>query len=313
MTRTLDRLIEEFLRGLLIAEVDDHIQVVTSLMGEGEAAATLPRIVIECQSQDTPEFKEVGVHRIVTQISSMAEATSPVSSDDLEEMNNGVDRVIVFADNLPSYLSSQDVVTHGVNYGGESQQTLGNKLIRVRSAEIWARLLNAAPLQSQIPILPDTGTQDRAVTVSPPVVAGGNLFSDINFDGVTANVFRTKWISSASNIVIQIFSRGTSAATQGFFFGTSSNGISTDLKAAFQIATDATNTTGEILFLLNGALYYATVVGLKTLGDSSAGADVASAATTNIGTATGEYLNITGNATITAWGPLRSERAENAH
>ena len=154
MTRSLDRLIEEFLRGLIIAELqthEPHIQVVTSLMGQGEDEARLPRIVIECQSQETPDLFSVGVHRIATQISSIAEATSHVSSDDLEGMNAAVDRVIVFADNLPTYLSSQDVVTHGVVYGGESQQTLGNKLIRVRSAEIWARLLNANPIQSQVP------------------------------------------------------------------------------------------------------------------------------------------------------------------
>lgn len=154
MTRTLDRLIEEFLRGLIIAELqthEPHIQVVTSLMGEGEDEAALPRVVIQCQSQDTPEFFEVGVHRIVTQVFSIAEATSPVSSDDMEGMNTAVDRVIVFADNLPAYLSSADVKTHAVLYGGESQQTQGNKLIRVRSAEIWSRLLNASPLQSQVP------------------------------------------------------------------------------------------------------------------------------------------------------------------
>ncbi len=143
MTGSLDRSIEELLRGLIIAQVHSHIQVVTSLMGESEAPATLPRIVIECQSQDTPEFFEVGMHRIVTQIFSIAEATSPVSSDDLEEMNRGVDLVIVFADNLPTSLSSQNVQTHGVVYGGEAQQAQGDKLIRIRSAEIWSRLINA--------------------------------------------------------------------------------------------------------------------------------------------------------------------------
>ncbi len=143
MTGSLDRLVEEFLRSLIIAEVPSHIQVVTSLMGESEAAATLPRIVIECQSQQTPEFFEVGVHRIATQIMSIAEATSPVSSDDLEEMNRAVDRVIVFKDNLTAALTGSGVVTHGIVYGDESQQRLGNKLIRIRTAEIWSRLLDA--------------------------------------------------------------------------------------------------------------------------------------------------------------------------
>ncbi len=58
-------------------------------------------------------------------------------------MNSGVDRVIVFADNLSTSLSSQYVQTHGVVYGGEAQQTQGDKLVRIRSAEIWSRLINA--------------------------------------------------------------------------------------------------------------------------------------------------------------------------
>lgn len=291
MTGTLDRLIEEFLRGLIIAEVPAHIQVVTSLMGEGEAAATLPRIVIECQSQETPEFFEVGVHRIVTQISSIAEATSPVSSDDLEEMNTAVDRVIVFGDNLTSYLTSQDVVTHGVVYGGEVQQTQGNKLIRVRSAEIWARLLNANPLQSQIPILPDTGTQDIAVTISPPPQFGLGFFSALNLDlgtatsGTTHTLF-LNLISNLSNVTLAFVAKGTGRMTFSDAGATSQLGIGPSL----------------LQFIFGGITYNATAVGLKNLTDAGAGADIASAATTNIGAATGEYINITGNATITALG-----------
>lgn len=145
MTRSLDRLIEEKLRALIIARVSEYIQVVTSLMGGSEALARLPRIVIKCESQDTPELFEAGVFRIATEISSLAEATSPISSDELEEMNTGVDNVVIWADNIPASLSSSQVLTYGVVHGGESQSTDVNRIIRTRRVEIWSKLKNAPP------------------------------------------------------------------------------------------------------------------------------------------------------------------------
>lgn len=156
MTRSLDRLIEEKLRALIITQLElfpgehgdsdvQHIQVRTSLLGAGEDAATLPRIVIKCQSQDTPDLFEAGVFRIIAEFSSIAEATSQISSDDLESMNTAVDRVIIFADNIPAALTSSEVLTFGVVHGGSAQATEGNRILRVRTAEIWSKLRNQPP------------------------------------------------------------------------------------------------------------------------------------------------------------------------
>lgn len=295
MTRTLDRLIEEFLRGLIIAEVDDHIQVVTSLMGEGEEGATLPRIVIECQSQDTPEFKEVGVHRIVTQIASIAEASSPISSDDLEEMNAAVDRVIVFADNLPAYLTSQDVVTHGVVYGGEVQQTQGNKLIRVRSSEIWSRLVNASPLSSQIPA-PIILNGDKYVTVSP---ADQFNVSKINIDGGSGSVFELNWITTAANASMTWRPKGSSGSFALYSPNTLAGVVIGDNALFFRLGTTFYPSTDQGLSLIDDATPVAQHATLKLL----AGADIAASATTDLGGATGRVISITGSGgPITALG-----------
>ncbi len=295
MTGTLDRLIEEFLRGLIIAEVHSHIQVVTSLMGESEAAATLPRIVIQCQSQETPEFFEVGVHRIVTQIFSVAEATSPVSSDDMEEMNRAVDRVIVFADSLPTYLSSQDVVTHGVVYGEAAQQIQENKLIRIRSAEIWSRLITASPLTTQIPT-PVVLNADKYVTVSPADQFG---VSNINIDGGSGSVFSLNWITTAATASMTWRPKGAGGSFALYSFNTLGGIVIGDNALFFRLGSTFYITTAQGLSLVDDATAIDQHATLQLL----AGADIPAAATTDLGAATGRVISITGSGgPITALG-----------
>jgi hypothetical protein len=107
-------------------------------------------------------------------------------------------------------------------------------------------------------------TTDKLVTIGTP--ASG--ISSIRFDGGSADTFRFEPNTSSTNYYMHLFSKGDADDTQGFFFSTSSNGTTSDLKAAIQIANIAG--TGEITVINNGTGYVLTAAGLTLLDDADA-------------------------------------------
>lgn len=144
MTGSLERLIETALAALIDAE-STAIQCVENMLAGGESAAVLPRVVIKCESQESPDFQETtdgiwGVYPVQTTVACMAEATHPLSSDHMEEMTTAVDAVLVYNGGLAEALTSGSLRVFGVVPSGIQQDREGNKIIRHRSILIWARI-----------------------------------------------------------------------------------------------------------------------------------------------------------------------------
>lgn len=158
MIGTLDRIVEQSLAFLIDAD-SIGIQCVPNLLAGGESNAVLPRVVVTCKSKASPDFQSVtdgiyGVKPIDVAISSIAEATSPVSSSQMEEMNSAVDNVL---DNplLPGELTAGTLKVYGLVPGELDQEMLGNRIVRNRRLTIWARL---QPITSE-PLVTEGGEQ----------------------------------------------------------------------------------------------------------------------------------------------------------
>jgi hypothetical protein len=143
MIGTLDRLIELGIASMVDAQ-STGIQCVPNLLAGGESDAILPRVVVKSESRDDPDFHETpdgiyGVCVCSVTVYSLAEATSPMSSMDMEEMNSAVDDVI---DNplLAELLTAGTLKVYGVVPGEYDQIMNGNQIVRTRMADIWARL-----------------------------------------------------------------------------------------------------------------------------------------------------------------------------
>lgn len=148
MTGSLDRLIESGLAALIDAQ-SVGVQCVPNLRAGGESNATLPRVVVTCESQESPDFQEVpdgiyGVYPVRATVTSIIEATDPSSLDDMTEANSAVDDVIVYSGALAVALTSGTLKVYGVIPGGCRQEHSGNRIIRHREAIIWARVEGVA-------------------------------------------------------------------------------------------------------------------------------------------------------------------------
>lgn len=148
MTGSLDRLIESALAAL-IDTASTGVQCVPNLLAGGEANATLPRVVVTCESQESPDFQETpegiwGVYPVRTIVSSIGEATKPTSSADMEEANSAVDDVLIYNGALAEALTSGTLKVYGVIPGACRQEHFGNRIIRHREATVWARIQPAS-------------------------------------------------------------------------------------------------------------------------------------------------------------------------
>jgi hypothetical protein len=158
MNNTLDRIVEQNLVSLIDGD-SVGIQCVPNLLAGGEANAILPRVVVACRSKSSPDFQSIrdgfyGVRPIEATISSIAEATNPLSSAQMEEMNSAVDNIV---DNpiLAESLSAGTLKVYGTVPGEFAQEGIGNRIIRRRVVTIWARL---QPITSE-PIITEDGQQ----------------------------------------------------------------------------------------------------------------------------------------------------------
>ena len=145
MTGSLDRVLEEALASLIDAVAGSATQCVPKLLGAGEANAVLPRIVVECQRQPSPDFQRVadgmyGLYPVSTTVSCIVEATSSTSSDQMEDLVTEADSVLIYNGSLAGNLTSGTLKVYGVVPRGIRQERSGKKLIRHRDLTIWARL-----------------------------------------------------------------------------------------------------------------------------------------------------------------------------
>lgn len=158
MNNTLDRIVEQNLVSMIDAD-SVGVQCVPNLLAGGESNAILPRVVVACRSKSSPDFQSVrdgfyGVRPIEAVISSIAEATSPTSSAQMEEMNSAVDNVL---DNplLVSQLTAGTLRVYGIVLRERLQELISNRIIRRRILMIWARL---QPITSE-PLVTEDGQQ----------------------------------------------------------------------------------------------------------------------------------------------------------
>jgi hypothetical protein len=128
----------------LIGSEAPSIQCLPNLLAGGATAAILPRIVIKSESVEDQDFTDTpdgvyGVCICAVVVSSIAEATSPTSSAQMQTMNNAVDEII---DDplLFQTLTLGSLKIYGVVPGDYDQQMLGNTIVRLRMADIYARI-----------------------------------------------------------------------------------------------------------------------------------------------------------------------------
>lgn len=141
MNGTLDRLIEERLCALIAPQLPIYAQAqcVPFLRGEGESKATLPRIGIKAESQDTPELYTIGVYSVNVEAESIVAGTEKEQARQLDGMNRAIDSILG-AEGLPALLSTSRLQVYGAVIGGEAQEMGDNRLTRRRSIVIHARI-----------------------------------------------------------------------------------------------------------------------------------------------------------------------------
>ena len=177
MIGSLDRLLEENLVAL-IEPLTNTATCVANLLAEGEPQATLPRIVVTCESQDSLDFQEIegegiwGVYPVNTIIESIVEATNPISSDHMRDCNTAVDSICIYNGRLANALTSGDLKVYGVVPNGITQQRAGNRISRTRNLVIWARIQPFVPPAFGTPVIDDiTGEPVIDDITGEPVVS----------------------------------------------------------------------------------------------------------------------------------------------
>jgi hypothetical protein len=143
MTGSLDRVLEEALAALIDA-ASSGVQCVPNLLGAQEAQAVCPRIVVWCESQESPEFQEAvgdgiyGVHPVLTIVFCIVEATGEDSSSEMAAMVEAVDGIL--DGDLPVTLTSSELTVYGAVDKFIAQEIGDGRLTRRREFLIWARL-----------------------------------------------------------------------------------------------------------------------------------------------------------------------------
>lgn len=158
-------------------------------------------------------------------------------------------------------------------------------------------------------ILVDASSANRTVTLQAAATAGDGFQMFIKkIDGsantVTIDANSSELIDGATTVILKSQNDMLSIICDGTAWYSSINSSFVDLTASgdVNIAGDLTTNT----LAVNST---ATLTGLVTLGaalNEKQGADIASATTTDIGAATGNYVNITGTTTITGLGTIQA-------
>lgn len=144
MTGSLDRTLELALAALIDVEAD-AVQCVPNLLGTQASDAACPRIVVWCESQESPDFQETsdgiyGLYPVTTVVTCIAEATSATEATQLQEMVEAADAVLIYNGDLAGNLTAGTLKVFGVIPRGIRQERNGNRLLRHRELIIWARL-----------------------------------------------------------------------------------------------------------------------------------------------------------------------------
>lgn len=160
MIGTLDRTLETALCNLIDTEAADAGLCVPMLLGEGDADAVCPRVIVQCESGESPDFQETadgiyGIFPVTTVVTCMVEARHASSGTQMQALTTAVDSILIYDGGLVGQLTSGTLRVFGVVPKGIRQEMNGDRLLRHREILVWARL---QPITSA-PMLHEDGSQ----------------------------------------------------------------------------------------------------------------------------------------------------------
>jgi hypothetical protein len=152
MIGSLDRTLELAICAMVDAEASDAGLSVPHLLGEGDASAVCPRVIVRCESGQSDLFMEqadgiYGIFPVTVTMTCMAEARHADSATQMQAMTTAVDSVLIYNGDLTGQLTGGTLKVFGVVPGTVRQEMSGERLLRHREILIWARLETGSGLE----------------------------------------------------------------------------------------------------------------------------------------------------------------------
>lgn len=120
--------------------ISPQYPIVTVTPYHAQETVQMPRIVVQSQAQDTPEFFTVGIYRCEVTIEMHVEGADEFAINSLSAMSGAVNAV-VDDPAIMGLISSPALRIHGAIPGSSDQTIEGERMIRRRSLQLWAQEL----------------------------------------------------------------------------------------------------------------------------------------------------------------------------